>query len=67
MDKAKSLKVTGFVRNADDGSVVGEAQGSQEAIDKFVQALNTGPRAADVNKVDQKDIATKDGERSFKQ
>lgn len=67
MDQANKLNVTGFVKNADDGSVVGEAQGDQSALDKFVQHLNMGPRAADVNKVEQKDIGVKEGEKSFNQ
>ena len=67
MDKAKTLSVTGFVKNADDGSVTGEAQGDQSALDKFVQHLNMGPSAADVNKVEQKEIATKEGESGFNQ
>lgn len=67
MSQADKLNVTGFVKNADDGSVVGEAQGDQSALDKFVQHLNMGPRAAEVHKVDHKDIATKEGESSFNQ
>ena len=67
MDKADSLNLTGFVKNADDGTVVGEAQGSQSSIDQFVQALNKGPGPAKVNKVEQKEIATEEGESSFSQ
>ncbi|WPB07411.1 uncharacterized protein RHO25_012072 [Cercospora beticola] len=66
-EKAQSLSVTGYVKNASDGTVVGEAQGSSSNLDKFVQHLNMGPRAAKVSKVDQKDIDTKDGESSFEQ
>ncbi|KAF2487419.1 Acylphosphatase-like domain-containing protein [Neohortaea acidophila] len=65
--KASSLGVTGWVKNADDGSVIGEAQGSENALDKFVQALNMGPGAAEVNKVQQKDIEVKEGEKGFDQ
>jgi acylphosphatase len=39
--------------------VTGEAQGDQGSLDKFVQHLNMGPSAAEVNKVDQKEMATK--------
>jgi acylphosphatase len=67
VDKAKSLNLTGHVRNSSDGSVTGEAQGDQSSLDKFVQHLNMGPSAADVNKVDQKDISTKEGESGFSQ
>lgn len=66
-DKARSLNLTGFVKNAEDGKVVGEAQGEQSALDKFVQHLNLGPRAAKVSKVDEKEIATKNDEDDFDQ
>ena len=67
MDKASKLNVTGYVKNADDGTVIGEAQGEQSSLDKFVQHLNMGPGPAKVNKVDQKEIATKEGESGFNQ
>lgn len=47
--------------------VTGEAQGSQSALDKFVQHINMGPSAAEVSKVEQKDIATKNDETKFTQ
>ncbi|KAF2227765.1 Acylphosphatase-like domain-containing protein [Elsinoe ampelina] len=64
---ASQAGVTGFVKNASDGTVIGEAQGSDSALNKFVQHLNMGPSAAKVDKVDVKDIATKDGESGFDQ
>ena len=67
MDKANKLNITGFVKNADDGSVTGEAQGDQSSLDKFVQHLNMGPGPAEVNKVDHQEIATKEGESRFHQ
>ena len=67
MDKADKLNVTGFVKNSSDGTVVGEAQGDEGALDKFVQHLNMGPQPAEVHKVEQKEIATKDGEKGFTQ
>ncbi|KAF9733031.1 hypothetical protein PMIN07_005999 [Paraphaeosphaeria minitans] len=63
--KAQSLGVTGFVANASDGTVQGEAQGSSETIKEFVQHLNKGPSAASVSGLEQKDIATKSGEIGF--
>ena len=67
MDKADDLKLTGFVKNDSDGTVVGEAQGSSDAIDKFVSELNKGPGPAKVHKVEQEEINTKEGEKSFGQ
>ncbi|KXT13575.1 hypothetical protein AC579_8075 [Pseudocercospora musae] len=66
-EKAKSLSITGFVKNASDGTVVGEAQGSSSNLDKFVQHLNMGPRAAKVSNLEQKDIGSKEGESEFEQ
>ncbi|KAK5684219.1 inducible alternative oxidase 2 [Elasticomyces elasticus] len=65
VDKAKSLGVTGYAQNESNGTVKGEAQGDDSSIDKFLQHLKTGPRAADVNKVEHKDINTKTGESGF--
>ncbi|KAF2720081.1 Acylphosphatase, partial [Polychaeton citri CBS 116435] len=65
-DKANNLRLTGYVRNADDGSVVGEAQGDKSSLDKFVQNLHIGPSASKVSKVDKEEIDTKDGENGFR-
>lgn len=66
-EQATKLSLTGFVKNASDGTVVGEAQGSSSNLDKFVQHLNMGPRAAKVENVEQKDIGSKDEESKFDQ
>ncbi|KAF1916365.1 Acylphosphatase-like domain-containing protein [Ampelomyces quisqualis] len=63
--QAKRIGVTGFVTNKSDGSVQGEAQGSDDAIKQFVQHLNKGPSAASVSSVEQNDISTKSGESGF--
>ncbi|EMC96090.1 hypothetical protein BAUCODRAFT_148923 [Baudoinia panamericana UAMH 10762] len=63
--QATSLNVTGHARNADDGTVEGEAQGEPSALDKFVQHLQMGPSEADVKKVDHKEITVRDGEKGF--
>ncbi|RAR06424.1 acylphosphatase family protein [Stemphylium lycopersici] len=63
--QARSIGVTGFVTNASDGSVQGEAQGSEDKINEFVQHLSRGPPASSVSKVDHSDISTKPDESSF--
>ncbi|CAA9957306.1 hypothetical protein CFE70_000870 [Pyrenophora teres f. teres 0-1] len=63
--QARSIGITGFVTNASDGSVQGEAQGSEDKINDFIQHLNKGPSAASVSKVDQSDMSTKSDESSF--
>jgi acylphosphatase len=54
-----------YMSNADISQVTGEAQGSEDKIQEFVQHLNKGPSAASVSKVDHKDIDSKSGESSF--
>ncbi|KAF2834815.1 Acylphosphatase [Patellaria atrata CBS 101060] len=67
VEQAKNLNVTGWVRNASDGSVEGEAQGDKGSLDSFVKYLNKGPSAANVSNVEKSDLDPKDGESSFTQ
>ncbi|KAJ4383614.1 hypothetical protein N0V86_001669 [Didymella sp. IMI 355093] len=63
--QASSIGITGFVTNASDGTVQGEAQGSADQLKEFVQHLNKGPSAASVSGVEHNDISSKSGEGSF--
>ncbi|KAF2848305.1 Acylphosphatase [Plenodomus tracheiphilus IPT5] len=63
--QAKSIGVTGYVTNASDGSVQGEAQGSDDNIKEFVQHLHKGPSASSVSGVDTSDISTTSDESGF--
>ncbi|KAJ9658884.1 hypothetical protein H2198_003454 [Neophaeococcomyces mojaviensis] len=63
--KANSYGVTGWVKNTSDDKVVGEAQGTTEALQKLKKDLNEGPSPAHVVKVETEEITTKDGESSF--
>ena len=63
--QANSLSITGHAKNMDDGTVAGEAQGDASSIDKFIQHLKMGPSAAQVKKVDHKEIETKQGDNGF--
>ncbi|EOD46188.1 acylphosphatase family protein [Neofusicoccum parvum] len=67
VENANEIGVTGFVKNASDGTVIGEAQGDGAQIQKFVQWLNKGPSAAKVCGVEQSEIDLKQGESGFKQ
>jgi acylphosphatase len=49
------------------GQVIGEAQGSESSIEKFVQHIHMGPSAAKVSKVETEDMTKVDGEAIFKQ
>ncbi|KAK5079087.1 hypothetical protein LTR51_001282 [Lithohypha guttulata] len=63
--QAQTYGLTGFVKNTSDDKVAGEAQGSEDALQKFKKDLNEGPRAAHVVKVETKEIESKSGESSF--
>lgn len=65
--QAKSLALTGYVENAADGSVEGEAQGSDDAIKQLLEYLHKGPSHARVSKVDHREIGTKSSETGFAQ
>jgi DNA ligase D-like protein (predicted 3'-phosphoesterase) len=46
--RAHELGVLGWVRNADDGTVLVHAEGSEDAVEDFVEFLRQGPPAAAV-------------------
>ena len=50
--KAGEVGVLGWVRNEDDGTVVVQAEGSEEAVDALVGWLGKGPRGAEVEEVE---------------
>ena len=50
--RAREIGVRGWVANAADGSVVGEAAGGPEALASFRAALASGPPAARVDQLD---------------
>jgi acylphosphatase len=47
--------------------VSGEAQGSEENLEKFLKVINTGPPLAEVSKVEKSEIDTKSAESKFQQ
>ena len=50
--RAHQLGLSGWVRNNDDGTVELVAEGSRDALEKLKQAVEDGPRAARVDRVD---------------
>ncbi|KAJ6446091.1 Acylphosphatase [Purpureocillium lavendulum] len=63
--KAREYGVTGWCRNTDDNKVEGEAQGEDEALQKFFKDVDDGPRHARVVQLTKEDRLVVDGEESF--
>ncbi len=55
-EKAISLGIKGWVKNASDGSVLIRAEGTVESIVKFVDWCKTGPENARVKNVVLKEV-----------
>ncbi len=51
-DKAKSLKLTGFVKNEADKTLYIEVEGESTNLQKFIKWCNKGPFFARVDKVE---------------
>lgn len=49
--EAEILKLKGFVRNLDDGTVEVVAEGNKNLLLKFIERLKTGPNGARVDGV----------------
>ncbi|KAA9004773.1 acylphosphatase [Histidinibacterium aquaticum] len=49
--EAQSLGLRGWIRNHPDMSVVAYIEGDDEAVDKMLDRMNSGPPAARVNRV----------------
>jgi acylphosphatase len=54
--EAQRLGVSGWVRNAGDGSVVVEAEGERDAVDALLRWCHVGPRHALVTDVNVTDL-----------
>jgi acylphosphatase len=52
LERALSLRLTGWVRNQWDGSVETVAEGPRPALEQFLEYLHRGPRHAAVERVD---------------
>ena len=53
LQAARAEGLSGWVRNLPDGSVEALAAGSDEALDRFREALRRGPRASRVESVEE--------------
>lgn len=64
MHAANMYRLTGYVKNEYDGSVTCEVQGDDEAIDRFVTAIQSG-RFIDISRIDRTTLDVESDERSF--
>lgn len=63
---ASSLKLTGWVRNMDNGMVEMEVQGNEEVILKFISIINKGNYFIKVTNLSKKVIDLIPNENKFK-
>jgi acylphosphatase len=49
--RARTLGISGYVRNLADGSVEVVGEGSRETLEQFLAVLRRGPESADVRSV----------------
>ncbi|HSQ99879.1 MAG TPA: acylphosphatase [Sphingomicrobium sp.] len=50
-DLARQLGVTGWVRNCPDGSVEAHVEGEEQDLERLVDRMRGGPRAAEVTEI----------------
>ncbi len=63
-EQARALGVSGWVRNAADGSVEGHLEGDKTAVRQLINLLQQGPPSAQVSKVDV-EVAEPEGAGRF--
>lgn len=54
--KAKELGLSGWVKNEEDGSVLIEAEGEEQKLEKMLEWCRQGPGAAIVNDVEFEEV-----------
>ncbi|PIR15515.1 MAG: acylphosphatase [Elusimicrobia bacterium CG11_big_fil_rev_8_21_14_0_20_64_6] len=59
-EAARTLGLTGWVRNREDGSVEAEAQGTEAALEAFIERLSSGNPAATVRAIDAAPATVRD-------
>jgi acylphosphatase len=64
-DEARRLGLTGWVRNTDDDQVEAEAQGDEQAVERFVEFCRAGPDQAQVNDLTVDDLDSVADEADF--
>ena len=64
---ARTLDLTGWVRNMDNGMVEMEVQGDESTIEKFIKTTKNGNRFIRVDELYQKKIEIIPHEHTFKE
>ena len=65
-DEAHRNGVTGWVRNAPDGTVEAEVQGDPAAVEAMIAFVRRGPGHAHVDDLLVEDLPTDDAEQGFR-
>lgn len=63
---AKSLSLTGWVKNLDNGMVELEVQGSEESLNKYISTITKGNRFIRIDDYSIKKKEVVQNERTFK-
>ena len=63
--RARTIGLTGWVKNCGDGSVLCEAQGSNDQLDTFEQEIWQGPALSHVRNLHLQEVAVIPDEESF--
>ena len=65
-DQARSRGLTGWVRNAPDGRVEAEVQGTRAAVEELIEECRAGPPMAAVSEVEVDQIDVVEDEQRFR-
>ena len=61
---AQKYRLTGYVKNEYDGSVLVEVQGDEAALDQFIQEVSAG-RFIRIDRIERERIPVEEDERGF--
>ena len=56
--QARELALSGWIRNCPDGSVEAHLQGEQDAVERMIERMRSGPSNARVDDVDVEQAAS---------
>jgi acylphosphatase len=62
-DQARGLGVSGWIRNASDGSVKAHVEGEEVAVEQLIDRIREGPPGASVEDVQVQETAVESLER----